>query len=253
MLLVLSPSKTLDYETPIDAPHTQPSMLAESEKLIKELRKFDEKKLGKLMDISPKLSALNVQRYRDFKTPFSTKNARQAILAFKGDVYDGIEVEKYSKNDFEFAQDHVRILSGLYGLLRPLDLMQPYRLEMGTTLKNAKGKDLYAFWGDSITQAINKELQAHKTKILLNLASEEYFKAVRPTLFEGSLLNIAFKERQKGGLKIIGLFAKKARGHMANWVIRNRIDDVAALRQFSHEGYRFEKALSSEEYWVFAR
>jgi cytoplasmic iron level regulating protein YaaA (DUF328/UPF0246 family) len=254
MMLVLSPSKTLDYETPVKlATHTQPDMLAESQALIKELRKYTPQKLSELMDISDKLASLNVQRYKDFAMPFTQKNARQAILAFKGDVYDGIDVEHYGKEDFAFAQEHVRILSGLYGLLKPLDLMQPYRLEMGTSLKNPRGKDLYAFWGDRITRSINEALAKHKNKLLINLASEEYAKAIQPKALEIPLLNIVFKENQKGTLKIIGLFAKKARGMMANYIIKNQIDNSAALKKFKESGYGFEPSLSDENHYVFVR
>jgi len=251
MILVLSPSKTLDFETrPRIATHTMPDMLKESRTLIKELRGYTPKKLSALMDISDKLAALNVQRYKDFATPFTPANARQALLAFKGDVYGPIEVDSYSKDDFAFAQKHMRILSGLYGLLRPLDLIQPYRLEMGTRLKNPKGRDLYSFWGEGITQALN---EANKSKVLVNLASEEYFKAVKPAQLDGRLINIIFKENQKGKLKIIGLFAKKARGMMANYIVKNRVVDEEELKHFKAGGYQFQPALSNAMDWVFVR
>jgi uncharacterized protein len=254
MMLVLSPSKTLDYETPVKlATYTQPDMLDESQSLIKELRKYTPEKLSELMDISEKLAKLNAQRYKDFSVPFTQKNARQAILAFKGDVYDGIDVDHYRKEDFVFAQEHVRILSGLYGLLRPLDLMQPYRLEMGTGLKNPRGKDLYGFWEDRITRNINQALAKHKNKLLINLASEEYAKAIKPKLLESPMLNVVFKENQKGKLKIIGLFAKKARGLMANYIIKNQIDNALSLKKFKESGYAFEPSLSDEAHYVFVR
>ena len=254
MMLVLSPSKTLDFESKLRiATHTVPDMFRDSEMLIRELRTYPQKKLSALMGISDKLAALNMQRYRDFTTPFTPANARQAILAFKGDVYEPIEVESYSRDDFAFTQKHVRILSGLYGLLRPLDLIQPYRLEMGTRLTNPRGKDLYGFWGERITQALNGELTSHKSKILLNLASEEYFAAVKPAKLSGELINIVFKENQKGKLRIIGLFAKKARGMMANYIIKNQIDNVKSLKDFQGGGYRFEPSLSSASDQVFVR
>lgn len=254
MLLVLSPSKTLDFESkPRIATHSLPDMLKESQALVKELRAYTPKKLSVLMGISDKLAALNARRYKDFSTPFTLANAKQALLAFKGDVYEPIEVESYGRDEFAFAQEHVHILSGLYGLLKPLDLIQPYRLEMGTRLKNPRGKDLYAFWGGRITQAVNKTLAGHKRKVLLNLASEEYFSAVQPDKLEGQLIHIVFKENQKGKLKIIGLFAKKARGMMANYIIRNHIDDADALKAFHDGGYHFEKSLSSPDKWVFVR
>ncbi|MDX1974093.1 MAG: peroxide stress protein YaaA [Rickettsiales bacterium] len=254
MILLLSPSKTLDFESIIACKHhTIPERLKDSAELIKTLRGYSPAQLSKLMDISDKLAALNVQRYQDFSTPFTTKNARQAILAFKGDVYEGIEVERYKQADFDFAQKHLRILSGLYGLLKPLDLMQPYRLEMGTRLPTKRGKDLYQFWGASLTDRLNAELKGEKQPLLVNLASEEYFKAVQPKLLQAPLLHITFKESQKGKLKVVGLFAKKARGLMANYIIRQRITHPTALQQFDESGYQFEKSHSSDHEWVFIR
>ena len=254
MILVLSPSKTQDFNgKPCISTHTLPEFLPESEKLIKELRKYPAGKISTLMDISDKLATLNVQRYKDFKPPFTPANARQALLAFKGDVYEPIEVDSYTGGDFAFAQKHIRILSGLYGLLRPLDLIQPYRLEMGTRLPNARGKDLYAFWGDSITQSLNQALAPDKNRILINLASEEYFKAVMPAKLEGKLINIIFKENQKGKLKVIGLFAKKARGLMANFIVKNRIVAKDGLKSFKESGYRFEPKFSAMQQYVFVR
>lgn len=254
MILVLSPSKTLDFESkPLIAAHTLPAMLPDSQALINELRKYPAKKLSKLMDISDKLAALNAQRYQDFKTPFTASNAKQALLAFKGDVYEGVQVENYTKDDFAFAQDHLRMLSGLYGLLKPLDLIQPYRLEMSTRLRNPRGNDLYHFWGERITQLINRDLKPAKHKLLLNLASEEYFKAVRPKALDGEIINVVFKEKQKGKLKIIGLFAKKARGMMASFVVKNRITDLEDIKEFKAGGYKFMPSLSDEKDYVFAR
>jgi len=250
MIIVLSPSKTLDFASkPRIKTYTQPALLAESETLIKTLRGYSEARLKKLMGISDKLAALNAQRYKNFHTPFTPDNAKQAILAFKGDVYEGIDVESYGKAHFEFAQKHVRILSGLYGLLKPLDLIQPYRLEMGIRLPTKRGKDLYGFWGDLITEVLNAE----KSVPLINLASEEYFSAVKPDVFKGDILHIVFKEKHKGTLKIIGLFAKKARGMMASFVVKNRITDAAGLKDFTESGYRFAPKLSGEDSCVFVR
>lgn len=254
MLLVLSPSKTLDYETAHRlVTYTQPDMLLKSQALVAELRTYSTARIADLMDVSDKIAALNAQRYRNFKVPFTLHNARQAILAFKGDVYEGIEVEHYSDEDFAFAQEHVRILSGLYGLLKPLDLIQPYRLEMGTKLKTRFGKDLYAFWGESMTNALSQQMEKQSHKALINLASEEYFKAVKPALLTFPVVHITFKEKHKGALKVIGLMAKKARGLMANYIVRHRIDEPSALKKFKEGGYTFDKSRSSDDAYVFVR
>lgn len=254
MLLLLSPSKTLDFESEVStSTYTLPEFLPESVKLIKILRDYSPAKLSRLMDISDKLAALNVSRYQDFSTPFTPANARQAIFAFKGDVYAPIEVESFQAKQLDYAQKHVHILSGLYGVLRPLDLIQPYRLEMGIRLPNSRGKDLYTFWGERITKAVNQAASIHKGRCIVNLASEEYFSAVQPDRLDGKLIHIVFKERQKGALKIIGLFAKKARGMMVNFAIKNRISAVDKLQTFCEGGYAFDPALSDEQHWVFVR
>jgi cytoplasmic iron level regulating protein YaaA (DUF328/UPF0246 family) len=255
MILVLSPSKTLDYETHHAlVRYTQPDMLLKTQALVAELKTYSTDRIATLMDISDKLAALNAQRYRSFKVPFTLHNARQALLAFKGDVYEGMEVAAYGDEEFDFAQAHLRILSGLYGLLRPLDLMQPYRLEMGTKLKTRYGKDLYGFWGESITNMLNQQLDQHAEPVLLNLASAEYFKAVQPKKLRHKVVDIVFKERQKGGsLKVVGVHAKRARGLMADYIIRRHIDSLAPLKRFDSEGYGFERSLSSEQEYVFVR
>lgn len=254
MLIVLSPSKTLDYETRYALKdHTQPAFLKDSAQLVAKLKAMSEARLAAMMEISPKLASLNAQRFRDFHVPFTQDNARQALLAFKGDVYEGIEVEKYSAKDFAFAQVHVRILSGLYALLRPLDLMQPYRLEMGRKLSVGKTKDLYSFWGARIAIALDAELAAHKQQYLINLASEEYAKAVVRTALSHPVIDVAFKEKKNGQLKIVALFAKKARGMMANYVVRERIDTLQGLKDFREGGYRFEPKLSTDSHYVFVR
>jgi len=254
MIIILSPSKTLDFQTStLTKIHTSPAFLKESSILIKQLRKYSPKKIATLMGISEKLALLNVQRYKDFSPPFTMDNARQALLAFKGDVYTPMQVESYSKDDLAFAQNHLRILSGLYGVLRPLDLIQPYRLEMGISLPNPRGKNLYDFWNERITQALNNDIKNHKNKSVINIASVEYFHSVKPDLLEGKLLTVVFKEKQKGSLKIIGLFAKKARGMMANFVIKNGIDKPDGIKSFNEAGYGFQPSLSGDKEWVFIR
>lgn len=254
MILVLSPSKTLDFESPQRVEtYTQPDMMLKSQALVAELRTYSTSRLADLMKISDQLASLNAQRFRNFRAPFTPENSRQAILAFKGDVYAPIEVEKYTPEDFYFAQEHVRILSGLYGLLRPLDLIQPYRLEMGTKLKTRIGKDLYAFWGESITNALSQQLGRQKKKILINLASDEYFKSVKPALLHCPVIDIVFKEKKNKVAKVVGLFAKKARGMMANHIIKHRIDNPEALKDFTVGGYKFIKSQSSDDQYVFVR
>ncbi len=254
MLIVLSPAKTLDFETPPPLrKHTQPQWLEQSRLLNAVLRDFDAAGLGKLMGISAELAQLNAGRNQSWAPPFSLENAKQALFAFRGDVYGGLDADSLSTADLAWAQQHLRILSGLYGLLRPLDLMQPYRLEMGTRLANPRGKDLYAFWGDSLTRALNQALEAQGDKVLVNLASEEYFAAVKPKLLEGEIVTPVFKDHKNGSYKIISFFAKKARGQMAAWIIRERLQDPAALQHFSEGGYRFNKSLSKDGSLVFTR
>lgn len=262
MLIVISPAKTLDFETPapIDT-FTQPQFLDDSNILIERLRELDPIQIGKLMTISDDLAELNHRRNMNWSQPFSRKNAKQALLAFRGDVYVGLDADTFTKKDFEFAQKHLRILSGLYGLLRPLDLMQPYRLEMGTTLTNARGKNLYTFWGDKITSALNDELKnekiaraaANKVPVLVNLASEEYFKAVHPKTLAARVVTPIFRERKGDSYKVVSFFAKKARGAMSGYIIRNRLKDVSALKDFSEDGYVFNPSLSNTDEWVFTR
>ena len=195
MLITLSPSKGQDFiEAPLSKKYSKPADLDDSELLIKELKKINSKQLQEMMTVSENIAKLNVARFKSFSTPFTTKNAKQAIFAFKGDVYGGLELNDFTEDDYAYAQDHLRILSGLYGCLRPLDLIQPYRLEMKTKLKNERGENLYQFWEDRITRSLNKELKKQKEPVLVNLASNEYFKAVKPKLLEGRLLNINFKE-----------------------------------------------------------
>ncbi|MGB0361249.1 MAG: peroxide stress protein YaaA [Endozoicomonas sp.] len=254
MLLVISPAKTLDYETPATTQtFTQPDFLEYSAQLIDELRELSPASIGSLMGISEKLSQLNAARYESWSIPFNMDNAKQTVLAFKGDVYTGLDAETLSQKQLEFAQQHLRILSGLYGLLRPLDLMQAYRLEMGTKLANQRGKDLYQFWGSLITDRINKELASQKKPVLVNLASNEYFKSVQAKNIKGDILTPVFKDLKNGQYKIISFYAKKARGLMCRYMIDKKINQPEELKGFDYEGYEFNEAMSSDKELVFTR
>lgn len=254
MLMVLSPAKTLDYESPLATEaHTLPDFIPRSAELISVLREMSPAQIGSLMQISDPLAHLNVERYASWSKKFSVKNARQAVLAFNGDVYEGLDASSLNEKQLSWAQDHLRILSGLYGLLRPLDLMQPYRLEMGTRLANNKGKDLYAFWGESLTKALNETLASLKSKALINLASEEYFKAVHPGVLSVPVIAPVFEDWKGGKYKIISFHAKRARGLMARYVIEKKITAPEKLQGFDVEGYAFTPAASDETRWVFRR
>lgn len=254
MLIVISPAKTLDYESEIPTLETtQPEFLKESSALIKELKELSPQELSSLMKISDKLGTLNYDRFQSWKRPFTDKNARPAALAFKGDVYTGLEAETMGVRDFNYAQKHLRMLSGLYGLLRPLDLMQPYRLEMGTRFENARGRNLYEFWGDRITRALNEQLKSLKSKELVNLASNEYFKAVQPKVLEADVITPHFKDWKNGQYKMISFFAKKARGQMSRWAIDNRVKKAGELKGFDVAGYAYNAELSKGNDWVFTR
>ncbi|WP_019141116.1 peroxide stress protein YaaA [Noviherbaspirillum massiliense] len=254
MLIVLSPAKTLDYETPAHtALHTKPDFIEHSAELIAILRTLSPAQIGSLMGISDALAALNATRYATWSPRFTKENAKQAILAFNGDVYEGLDAPSMSAKQLDFAQAHIRILSGLYGVLRPLDLMQPYRLEMGTRLANARGKDLYAFWGELPTAALNKALVENKSSALVNLASEEYFKAVKPGLLAVPVVTPVFEDWKNGKYKIISFYAKRARGMMARYAAEHGITRPGQLKEFDSEGYRFEERASSGNCWVFRR
>ncbi|HCA25130.1 MAG TPA: peroxide stress protein YaaA [Pseudomonas sp.] len=254
MLMVISPAKTLDYDTPpvIDK-STQPRFVEHSVELIEVLREKSPQDIAKLMSLSDKLASLNVARYGSWERESTPQNAKQALLAFKGDVYTGLNAEDFSTDDFAFAQQHLRMLSGLYGLLRPLDLMQPYRLEMGTKLVNPRGKDLYTFWGERISQWLNEDLEAQGDQVLLNLASQEYFGAVKPKALTARVIDTVFKDQKNGQYKIISFYAKKARGLMARYVIKERLQDPEGLKDFNLDGYRFDAVSSSENQLVFLR
>ena len=252
MLVVISPAKKLDEncDKNLVTNFTIPFYLEDSKKIIKSLRKYSTDKLSKLMNISEKISLLNYERYIKWSLPFTKKNAHPALLLFQGDVYKGISVGDFKKEDFIYAQKSLRILSGLYGILKPLDLIQPYRLEMGTQIKIGKHNDLYDFWGDEITKAINED---KNSDYLINLASVEYFKSINKEKLNAKLINIIFKEKRNGSYKIIGINAKKARGLMSRYIIKKKISNPMNLKKFKEENYSYNKNLSSESDWVFTR
>lgn len=253
MLMVISPAKTLDYESPLATEtYSQPDFLDDACELIDQLKTLEPHQVSNLMSISDKLGQLNAERFRQWKMPFTPDNARQAILAFKGDVYTGLDAESFGEKEFEFAQKHLRMLSGLYGVLKPLDLMQPYRLEMGTRFENTRGKDLYAFWGDRITREINRLLEADDG-VLVNLASNEYFKSVRKKELNGRLVTPQFKDWKNGQYKMISFYAKKARGLMCRYAIENGITQADDLKGFNLEGYYFSPEQSDQNNWLFLR
>lgn len=254
MLVVVSPAKNLDYETAIPvSEHTQPALLSNAEQLVETCRTLSPADLSSLMSISDKLATLNANRFTEFSTPFTKDNARQALYAFNGDVYTGLDAYTLSEADVIYAQTHLRILSGLYGVLRPLDLMQAYRLEMGTKLANVNGKDLYQYWGETITENLNAALAEQGDNVLVNLASNEYFKSVKKKSLDGMIITPTFKDYKNGQYKIISFFAKKARGLMARYIIENRVQDVDALKAFDSSGYVYCEEQSSSTEMVFLR
>ncbi len=252
MLTVISPAKTLDFDTPASTKKSStPNFPTKTRELVDVMREKSAKDLTKLMGISPKLGELNAERFQQFKT--RSKDGKQAVLAFKGDVYIGLDAESYSERDFTFAQKNLRILSGLYGLLKPLDIIQPYRLEMGTKLKTKRGKNLYEYWGSDIGQTLAEELSGHRNKSLINLASNEYFKAVDAQALPSRVITPVFKDYSNGSYKILSFFAKKARGAMATFIVRNRISKPDDLKEFAEDGYVFNDSYSSDDQWVFTR
>ena len=254
MLFLLSPAKSLDYETPVgDVPHTLPQFAAQSAELIEVLRPKSPQQIAELMDLSDALAALNVARYASWTPKFTAKNAKQAILAFNGDVYDGLDAKSLSAEALSWAQQHVCILSGLYGVLRPLDRMQPYRLEMGTALANPKGKNLYAFWGAQIAEHLNMKLTKDTTPVIVNLASQEYFKAVDLKTLKARVIECVFEDYKGGQYKIISFFAKRARGLMARYATLNQVNHPDGLCAFDLDGYAFAPAASSPDRLVFRR
>jgi len=254
MLTVISPAKTLDFESPaLTDEYSQPAHLTQSRKLMRQLRQFSGSDLSKLMNVSSAIADLNVERNRRWKTPFTPHNAKQALFAFRGDVYIGLDADSMNSDNIQFAQRHLRVLSGLYGLLRPLDLMQPYRLEMGSRLATDQGTNLYQFWDMRLTKTLNTELKAIDSNVLLNLASNEYFKAIKPKSIKGQVITPVFKDYHQGKYQIIGFFAKKARGLMARHIIDEQINDVEAIKHFNREGYVYDASLSNQIEWVFSR
>ena len=259
MLILISPAKTLDFETPATLERfSEPAFLSETKTIVKQLQKLSASEISDLMKISDKLGQLNASRYQTWQENFDTTNAKQALLAFRGDVYQGIDVDRFEPQDFDFAQEHLLILSGLYGVLRPLDLMQPYRLEMGTKLAHAKLQNLavdtlYEFWGDKLTGAINRQLAKLGSETIVNLASNEYFKAVGRQSLKGKLITPVFKDWKNGKYKIISFYAKKARGMMTAYIIKNRLRNIEEIKDFAEAGYSYNPELSDEKNFVFTR
>ena len=259
MLFLLSPAKSLDYETPLPPalakklPATEPQFMAQSAELIEVLKRKTPAQIASLMSISDKLATLNTARYAAWEPRFHAENARQAVLAFNGDVYDGLQAKSLTPRQLEWAQQHVAILSGLYGVLRPLDLMQPYRLEMGTRLATAHGQNLYNFWGSRIADYLNEQQAEEEHPVVVNLASQEYFKSVDRRALRARVVDCAFEDWKSGQYKIISFFAKKARGLMARYAIEHRAGTIAALKKFDAEGYAFASDVSTADHLVFRR
>lgn len=254
MLVVISPAKNLDFESPVpSSKNTKAALLEHSSELMIGLKSLAPHDVSALMKISDKLGTLNYDRFQQWALPFNRSNARQAAFAFNGDVYTGLGAYSLDESELAFAQQHLRILSGLYGVLKPLDLIQAYRLEMGTKFANARGADLYSFWGELISQNLNKQLKSLQSDVLVNLASNEYFKAVKPRNLKAEIVTPVFKDMKNGQLKIISFFAKKARGRMCAYIIKNRIEDVQAIKHFDWDGYAYNEALSTDKDWVFTR
>ena len=254
MLILISPAKSLDFETKSTSNnYSEAAFLKDSQALIKQLRKLSTDEIADFMGISPKLAQLNFERFINWQLPFSTDNAKQALLAFKGDVYTGLDAYSLNEDELQTAQNDLRILSGLYGVLKPLDLIQAYRLEMGKKLQTKKGNNLYEFWGDKITKEINKSLIAKNDKYLINLASNEYFKSVDKKKVKAEIITPVFKDFKNGQYKVISFFAKKARGLMTRFIIQNKITDPEHLKAFNSEGYNFNPQLSKNTELVFTR
>jgi cytoplasmic iron level regulating protein YaaA (DUF328/UPF0246 family) len=254
MLTVISPAKTLDFETPpITRKTTQPLFLERSAELVEDARQMSPGDIRSLMGVSEKIAELNHRRFMNWGTPFTLDNAKQSVLAFKGDVYTGLEAETLSTAQLNFAQKHLCILSGLYGLLRPLDLMQPYRLEMGLKFANRGGKNLYEFWGDSITRALDQQLRKSGSRVLVNLASNEYFKAVQPGELDAEIITPVFRDLKGGKYRVVSFYAKKARGQMARFIIEGELNEPDGLKKFKVDGYRYNRGESSAREMVFTR
>ncbi len=254
MFFVLSPAKNLNEKAPAPVKEfTQPDLLAEAEILMRQLRELAPQQIAELMHVSDKIALLNAERNAEWHTPFTPDNAKQAVFMFNGDVYEGIAADTLKPEQIQYLQQHVRLLSGLYGVLRPLDLMQPYRLEMGTAFANTRGKNLYEFWGDIITDLLNDTLGQAGSDILINLASQEYFKSVNTQKLKARLITPVFKDEKNGKYKIISFYAKRARGLMVRYAAEHNITDPEMLKNFDYEGYSFNAAASNESEWVFMR
>lgn len=254
MLIILSPAKTLDFESPVKtAAETTPDLIDDAAELVATLKKKSVKQLKNLMSVSDSLAELNYQRYQDWELPMPAEASRPAVMAFKGEVYLGLAAEKFTGKQLAYAQEHLRILSGLYGVLRPLDAILPYRLEMASALKTPRGKDLYGFWGSRLTERINDQLDATGSTSLLNLASNEYFRSLQPKALAADVITPVFKDMSNGKYRVVSFFAKKARGAMASWVIRHRVRTAKRLTKFDGDGYRYDPDSSSELAPVFLR
>lgn len=252
MLIIISPAKTLDFEGEVSCEQgTEPLYQREANQLVEALKEFQVEDLSKLMKVSYEIAALNVERFAKWRKNGTAEIARQALLAFRGEVYRGIDADSMNPATLEYAQSHLRILSGLYGVLRPLDRIQPYRLEMGTKLPTSQGKDLYGFWDDKITKQLNKDLQG--AEVLLNLSSNEYFKSIHKRDLSKPVVTPIFKEKKAKTYKVIAVYAKKARGLMTRFILENRIENVEDIKSFEKAGYLFEPEMSTEGEWVFAR
>ena len=254
MLVVISSAKTLNFKSQtLLNRHTQPCFIDQSEKLIDVLRKLKPKEIAELLSVNPSIAALNYERYAKWQLPFTTDNAKQSILAFKGEVYRGLKAWTLTSVDFDYAQDHLRMISGLYGLIRPFDLIQPYRLEMGIKLKTKTAPNLYKFWGDSVTEKLNKALKPMKNPVLINLASAEYFKVINTKLLAAPVIIPEFLDSKNGQYKSIVVYLKKARGMLSRFIIQNQLTDPEDIKGFDEEGYIFNSRLSRGNHWVFTR
>ena len=254
MISIVSPAKSLNFDGSFNIKmYSQCSFLKDSQLLVNDLKKYSPKQISDLMNISDKLGLLNADRYNNWSLPFNEDNSKQAVFAFQGDVYKGLQIDSFSQDDLIYAQNYFRILSGLYGLLKPLDLIQPYRLEMGTSFKNNRGKDLYEFWNSRITEQLNKELKLSNSQYLLNLASNEYYKVILPKVLNATVITPVFKDFKNGQYKIISFYAKKARGMMASYQLKNKINNPEELKGFNMAGYFFNDDMSKGNQLVFTR
>ncbi|NND08136.1 MAG: peroxide stress protein YaaA [Saprospiraceae bacterium] len=253
MIILLSPAKSLNFDPRADVPRTQPRLKKDVLELADVMKTKRAKDLRALMKISQKLADLNEGRFKNFSASHTKDNSKQAMFAFTGDVYQGLEADTFTEKQIDYAQEHVRMLSGLYGLLRPLDIMQPYRLEMGTKLKTGRGENLYEFWGSKIAKLINKDLKATGSRAVINLASNEYFKSVDQGVLDADVYDIDFRELRDGKFKFISFSAKKARGYMTQYIVKKKLKDPQKIKAFDMEGYMFNESLSEERRWVFTR